>query len=340
MPAHPRDTPMKLGYALSSEEHEPAALVDHARMAEEAGFSYALISDHYHPWTDRQGQSGFVWSILGAIANATDRIVLGTGVTCPTIRIHPAVIAHAAATAASLMPGRFFLGVGTGENLNEHILGDRWPSLEVRQEMLEEAVEVIRLLWRGGLQSHRGPHFEVENARIYSLPTERPPIYVAAGGPDAARLASRIGDGLISTAPIRDVAVEFDRGKSGRPKLGQLTVCWAQSEADARRTARDVWPNAAIHGAASQELPLPSNFEDLTKDVTEDQVAGQVVCGPDPERYLAAIREFAGAGFDHVYIHQVGPDQKGFLKFAQQELLPVFGSDRALLGVASTSNGR
>ena len=339
MPDQMSDSPIKLGYALSSEEHQPAALVDMARMAEEAGFGYALISDHYHPWIDRQGQSAFVWSVLGAIANATDQITIGTGVTCPTVRIHPAVIAQAAATVASLMPGRFFLGVGTGENLNEHILGDRWPSLEIRQEMLEEAIEVIRVLWEGGLQSHRGQYFEVENARIYSLPAEPPPIYVAAGGPDSARLASRIGDGLISTAPIPDLVDAFDRGKSGRPRLGQLTVCWAESEAEARSTARELWPTAAIHGTASQELPLPSNFEDLTKDVTEDQIAGQVVCGPDPERYLAAIREFGDAGFDHVYIHQVGPDQKGFMRFARDELLSVFGSDRALAGASATKRG-
>jgi coenzyme F420-dependent glucose-6-phosphate dehydrogenase len=328
------DHPIRIGYSLSSEEHAPATLVESARMAEQAGFEYALISDHYHPWTDRQGQSGFVWSALGAIAQATQRMTIGTGVTCPTIRIHPAVIAQAAATVASLMPNRFFLGVGTGENLNEHILGDRWPSLDVRQEMLEESVEVIRLLWSGGFHSHRGTYFEVENARVYSLPPQPPPIYVAAAGPESARLASRIGDGLISVAPIRDVVDEFDRGKPGRPKLGQLTVCWARTEAEARRTAREVWPTAAIHGAASQELPLPAHFEQLTKDVTEEQIARQIVCGPDPDPHLAAIREYADAGFDHVCIHQVGPDQEGFFRFAQEEILPAFGSKAEVVGTA------
>jgi coenzyme F420-dependent glucose-6-phosphate dehydrogenase len=340
-----RDRQIKLGYSLSSEEQTPAALVDNARMAEQAGFGFALISDHYHPWTDRQGQSAFVWSVLGAIARATESITLGTGVTCPSVRLHPAIVAQASATVASLMPGRFFLGLGTGENLNEHILGDRWPSLDVRQEMLEEAVDVIRLLWSGGLRSHRGQYFEVENARIYSLPPEPPPIYIAAAGPDSARLAGRIGDGLISVAPLGEVVQEFTRGERAgreRPRLGQVTVCWAESEAEARRTAFEYWPTAAIHGAASQELPLPSHFEELARSVNEDQVAERVVCGPDPQRHIDQIRKYGEAGFDHVFIHQVGPDQEGFMRFAQQELLPVFATDRELSAAASgtgTSSG-
>src|SRR3954470_4680253 len=191
----------KLGYALSSEEHAPLDLVANARRAEEAGFTFALISDHYHPWVDAQGHGPFVWSVIGGIAHATERLRLGTGVTCPTVRIHPAVIAQAAATSAAMMPGRFFLGVGAGENLNEHILGDYWPSPDERQEMLEEAIDVMRLLWQGGYQTHRGKHYRVENARIYTLPDEPPPIAVAAGGPKAAELAARKGDALISTAP-------------------------------------------------------------------------------------------------------------------------------------------
>ena len=169
--------------------------------AEDAGFTFALISDHFHPWIDRQGQSPFVWGVLGAIAQATDRLVVGTGVTCPTIRTHPAIIAQAAATAAALMPDRFFLGLGTGENLNEHVVGRGWPSLDVRTEMLEEAVEVIRELWKGDLTNHRGPHFTVENARLYTLPERLPPIHLAAGGPKAAEQAGEIGDGLIATGP-------------------------------------------------------------------------------------------------------------------------------------------
>src|SRR5687768_14742168 len=188
---------VQIGYAISSEEHLPNDIVRHARLAEEAGFPYALISDHYHPWVDAQGHSPFVWSVIGGIATATEHLRLGTGVTCPTIRIHPAVIAQAAATSAAMMDGRFFLGVGTGEALNEHITGERWPETEVRQEMLVEAVEIIRLLWQGGNQSHHGTYYSVENARLYTLPKAEIPIVVAASGPESAELAGRIGDGLV-----------------------------------------------------------------------------------------------------------------------------------------------
>src|SRR5438067_7486426 len=201
----------EIGYALSSEEHGPRELVAQARRAEEVGFSFALISDHFHPWTDRQGQSPFVWTVIGAIAQATGRLRLGTGVTCPLIRIHPAVIAQAAATSAAMMPGRFFLGVGTGENLNEHILGAKWPAPDERLEMLEEAVEVIRLLWQGGYQTHRGRHYTVEQARIYTLPEQLPEIAVAAAQPNAAELAGRIGDGFIGVAPERGLIEKFEQ---------------------------------------------------------------------------------------------------------------------------------
>jgi coenzyme F420-dependent glucose-6-phosphate dehydrogenase len=314
---------VELGYSLSSEEHGPRDLVRYARLAEEAGFSYALISDHFHPWTDRQGQSPFVWAVIGGIAEATDELRLGTGVTCPMIRTHPAIIAQAAATAAAMMPGRFFLGLGTGENLNEHVLGDRWPSGEVRLEMLEEAIEVIRLLWQGGSQSHRGRHYTVEDARIYTLPDELPPIVVAAGKPKAAQLAGRC-DGLISTAPDRELIDAFESaGGTGKPRYGQLTVCWAESEDEAKRIAHEWWPNAAITGDLGQELPLPLHFEQATKMVTPDDVAETVVCGPDPDANLEKIAEFVEAGFDHVYVHQVGPDQEGFLEFYAREIMPA-----------------
>ena len=265
---------MELGYAVSSEEHRPLDLVRNAAKAEEVGFTFALVSDHFHPWIDRQGQSAFVWNVLGGIALATEQLVVGTGVTCPTIRIHPAIVAQAAATTAAMLPGRFFLGVGTGENLNEHVLGQRWPSTEIRREMLEEAVGVIRELWRGDLTSHRGRHYTVENARIYTLPDEPIDVLVAAGGPKAAEVAGRIGDGLISTAPDAALLDAFDEaGGNGKPRYAQLTVCWAKSEADARRTAHQVWPNAALEGPLGQELPLPSHFEAAAAMVTEDDVA-------------------------------------------------------------------
>lgn len=314
-----------LGYALSGEEHKPNDLVRYARRAEEVGFSFALISDHYHPWIDKQGQSVFVWSVIGGIAQATSRLQLGTGVTCPTIRIHPAIIAQAAATAASMMPGRFFLGVGTGENLNEHIHGDRWPAYEVRAEMLDEAVEVIRLLWEGEMESFWGAYYTVENARIYTLPEELPPIIVAAGGEQSAELAGDIGDGLVCTAPKAELVNTFrENGGTGKPCYGQLTVCWAENEAEARRTAYEIWPNAGLQGELTQELPTPAHFEQAVATVREEDVADRVVCGPDPQQHLAQIQKYVDAGFDHVYIHQVGPDQEGFFRFYEREILPKF----------------
>jgi coenzyme F420-dependent glucose-6-phosphate dehydrogenase len=314
-----------IGYALSSEEHGPRDLVRNARRAEEAGFTFALISDHYHPWIERHPHSPFVWGVLGAIAEATDRLVVGTGVTCPTTRIHPAIIAQAAATAADLMPGRFFLGVGTGENLNEHILGDAWPEWDVRAEMLEEAVEVIRALWSGEMVSRRGGYFRLQNAQLYSLPESLPPIRVAASGAKMAKIAARISDGLISTAPDPDVIDAFrDAGGTG-PTIGQMSVCWADSEAEARRTALEWWPLAALRGEVTQELPNPSQFTDLAKSVTEDQIAESILCSPDAARHLERIQEYADAGYDHVYIHQIGPDQAGFIDFIARDVMPGVG---------------
>lgn len=311
----------ELGFALSSEEHPPQNLVRWAVRAEETGFSYALISDHFHPWIDEQGHSPFVWSVIGAIAQATERLRLGTGVTCPTIRIHPGIIAQAAATSAALMPGRFFLGVGSGENLNEHILGDYWPSADERQEMLEEAIDVMRLLWQGGYQSHRGKHYRLENARLYTLPEEPPAIAVAAGGPAAAKLAAEKGDALISTAPDAELIKAYvDAGGKGE-KYGQLTVCFDKDERRAVKTALEVWPNAGLGGELSYELPLPRHFEQAAEHIDEETIAENVVCGADVDKYLEKITEFEDAGFDHVYIHQVGRDQESFFAFAEKELL-------------------
>ena len=315
----------ELGYALSSEEHRPNDLVRYARQAEEAGFTFALISDHYHPWVDRQGQSPFVWTVIGGIAQATERLRLGTGVTCPTIRIHPAIIAQAAATAAAMMPGRFFLGVGTGENLNEHILGDRWPSHDLRLAMLEEAVAVIRQLWQGGMQTFRGRYYTVENARVYTLPEEPAPIMVAAAGPKAVQAAGRLGDGLIGTSPQAQLLQQFDQaGGAGKPRYGQLTVCWAPDEATARRTAFEWWPNAGVTGELSQDLPTPVHFQQAAQLVTEDMIAQSIVCGPDTQQHVQKIQAYVDAGYDHVYVHQVGPDQEGFFDFYRREVLPRF----------------
>jgi coenzyme F420-dependent glucose-6-phosphate dehydrogenase len=313
----------EIGYTLSSEEHGPRALVEQAVAAERAGFSFAVISDHFHPWIDRQGESPFVWGVLGALSQATEELDFATGVTCPTTRIHPAIVAQAAATAALLLPGRFSLGVGSGENLNEHILGDRWPPVPLRQERLEEAIEVIRLLWEGGLKTHRGRHFTVENARIYSLPEKPPPILVAVAGRRSVDLAARAGDGLVGTAPIAESVERFhEGGGDGKPAYGQLHVCWAASEEEGRRTALEWWPNGAMGGSHFLELPLPAHFEEAAELLDEEDVGESIVCGPDAERHLAAIREYVDAGYSHVYVHQIGPDQAGFIEFCDRELLP------------------
>jgi coenzyme F420-dependent glucose-6-phosphate dehydrogenase len=315
--------PVELGIALSSEENSPADLVRHARAAEEAGLEFGLISDHVHPWVDAQGHSPFVWSVLGAIAEATERFRIGTGVTCPLIRIHPAIVAHATATVACLMRGRFFLGVGTGENLNEHVLGAKWPAPDERLEMLEEAVEVMRLLWKGGYQTHRGKHYIVENLRIFDLPDEPIDIAVAAMQPQAAQLAGRIGDALVNVAPKKEIVEKFEEGGGkGKPKYGQLTVCYAKSKDDAKKTAFEKWPNVLVEGSASQELPLPRDFEQLVEDRGADELDGTLPLGPDVDEYIEQIREYEKAGYTHLCIHQVGPDQDGFLDFAKSELLP------------------
>ena len=311
------------GYALSCEEHAPNDLVRNARLAEEAGFTFALISDHFHPWTDSQGHSAFVWSVIGGIAQATERLRLGTGVTCPTIRIHPAIIAHAAATAAVMMEGRFFLGVGTGENLNEHILGDAWPAPDKRLEMLEESIEVMRLLWEGGYKTHRGKHYTVEQARIYTKPDEPVPIAVAAAKPEAAKLAGRHGDAFINTSPEKEPIELFEQhGGKGKPKYGQLTVCWAASEDEAKKTVHRIWPNAGLGGELSYELPLPRHFEQAAQNVSEEDIGEALPCGPDAERYLEQIREYEQAGYSHIYFHQIGPDQEGFMRFWKEQLEP------------------
>ncbi|MDX1994082.1 MAG: TIGR03557 family F420-dependent LLM class oxidoreductase [bacterium] len=317
---------VQLGYALSSEEHTPRDLVRWAQRAEEVGFPFALISDHFHPWVDAQGHSPLVWSVLGGIAMCTDRLQIGTGVTAPIMRTHPVIIAQAAATIAAMMPGRFFLGVGTGENLNEHILGEHWPPFDLRAEMLDEAVEVMRLMWEGGDQSFYGSYYTVENARLYTLPEEPIPVMVAAAGKKAAELAGEIGDGLINTSPDREVVEIFEQAGMGeaRPKYAQMTVCCGADEAQARKTAHQIWPIAGMKGELLQELPTPAHFEQAVQMVREEDVAESVICGSDPQKHLAMIQQYIDAGYDHIYVHQVGADQEAFFSLYQQHILPKF----------------
>jgi G6PDH family F420-dependent oxidoreductase len=314
---------IEMGYVLSSEENSPNDLVRNARRAEEVGFTTSWISDHYHPWVDAQGQSPFVWSVIGGVATATERIRLGTGVTCPIIRIHPAIIAQATATSAAMMEGRFWFGIGTGENLNEHILGDHWPPTDIRLEMLEEAVHVIRLLWEGGNKRHYGKHYTVENARLYTLPDEPPPIYMSAFGPKSIEVAAHIADGYVGTGPKPDLLNSFtEKAGEDKPKLGEMKVCWHEDEREARRTIHKLWPNMGLPGEMAQELATPKHFEQASSIVTEEMVADTPPCGPDPEPYLESIRQYEEAGYDEIYVHQIGFDQEGFFRFFEKEILP------------------
>jgi G6PDH family F420-dependent oxidoreductase len=325
---------LELGYSLSCEEHGPNFLVDCARRAEEAGFSFAMISDHFHPWTDEQGQSPFVWSVLGGIARETERLRVGTAVTCPLIRMHPALVAQAAATTGVMFGGRFFLGVGTGERLNEHILADRWPPNRERQAMLEEAVELMRMLWEGGTRSFEGRFYEVEQARIYTLPEPAPPIMMAAFGKRSATMAGRFGDGLISTSPSPDLVRTFLQASgSPKPRYGQLKVCWAETEEQAMDTVMRVWPISGLPSVLNSELATPAQFAQSAKIVEPSDLEGKVTMGPDPDKHLAAVEQYARAGFDHVFVHQIGPDQEGFVRFYEREILPHAGR----LAVAETA---
>ncbi|HEX2729854.1 MAG TPA: TIGR03557 family F420-dependent LLM class oxidoreductase, partial [Rubrobacteraceae bacterium] len=282
------------------------------------------ISDHYHPWIDEQGQSPFVWSVIGALSQVT-ALPVTTAVTCPTVRIHPAVIAQAAATSAVMLEGRFRFGVGSGEALNEHILGDAWPSADVRLEMLEEAVEVIRLLWEGGVKDYEGRHYMVENARIYTLPDEPPPILISGFGPKAIQLAGRIGDGYVNVAPDKEMLDLFrSSGGGDKPAHGAFKVCYGDNEAECVKTAHRLWPNEALPGELAQVLPTPRHFGQAAQLVTEEMIFESLPCGSDPEPHRQMIQQFIDAGYDEVYVQQIDPNQKQFFNFYENEILPDF----------------
>jgi G6PDH family F420-dependent oxidoreductase len=310
------------GYFLSSEEFTPAELLSQARAAEQAGFEALAISDHFHPWNDEQGQSPFVWSMIGALSQ-TCSLPVTTFVTCPTVRMHPAVNAQAAATAAVLTEGRFRFGIGTGEALNEHILGDPWPEASQRLDMLEEAVHVMRRLFTGEQTTHHGTHYTVQNARLYTLPDSPPPLYVSGFGPQAAALAGRIGDGFVTMTPDADLVGRFRRAGGGqKPVIGGLKVCWGTDRAQAVKTAHRLWPNEQLPGELPQVLPTPAHFEQASQLVTEEMVSDAVVCGDDEDAHVSAVREYTDAGFDEVYVNQIGPDQEGFFDFYRTRVLP------------------
>ncbi len=314
----------RFGYFLSCEEFSPGELIQQARLAEEAGFDALWISDHYHPWNDEQGQSPFVWSVIGALSQATS-LPVTTAVTCPTVRIHPALVAQAAATSAVLLGGRFVLGVGSGEALNEHILGDVWPTVDVRLEMLEEAVELMRRLWsEEGFVSHRGPHYTVDTARIYTRPSKPPPVYVSGFGPKAVDLAARIGDGFIATMADAELVQRFrNNGGGDKPAQCGMKVCYADTADEGVRIAHRLWANSGVPGELAQVLPSPRHFEQASELVTEDMTRESVAAGPHPDPHLEAIRPFVDAGYDEVYVSNMGPNWEGFMRLYRDEVLPA-----------------
>ncbi|HEV7899426.1 MAG TPA: TIGR03557 family F420-dependent LLM class oxidoreductase [Planosporangium sp.] len=313
---------MRIGYFLSCEEYGPAELIEQAKAAEQAGFEALWISDHYHPWLESQGESPFVWSMIGAISQVCS-LPITTAVTCPTVRIHPAIIAQAAATSAVLTGGKFTLGVGTGEALNEHILGDPWPSAGVRIEMLEEAVDIMRKLWEGRFVTHHGEYYVVENARIYTLPDEPPKVYMSAFGPKAVGVAARIADGFICPKPERELVQRF-RGNGGgsKPAQGGFKACYAQTEEEALRIAHEKWRNEGLPGELPQVLPSPRHFEQASELVKPEMLKDVFVLGPDPDRQLARIEQYDKAGYDEVYVANIGPYYRELCELYGKEVLP------------------
>ncbi|UQX04232.1 LLM class F420-dependent oxidoreductase [Streptomyces sp. RerS4] len=316
---------MRIGYTMMTEQAGPRELVDHVVGAERAGFDFSVISDHYFPWLDSQGHAPYAWSVLGAAAQATTRIPLMTYVTCPTFRYHPTVVAQKAATTQLLSGGRFRLGLGSGENLNEHVIGAGWPAAHVRLDMLEEAVEIIRALLAGHTVNHHGAHYDVENARLWDLPDDPPPIGIAASGPRSCEIAGRHADLLVAVEPERDLVTAFaDRGGSGKPCVGQLAVCHDPDRETALRRAHDQFRWSLGGWKVNSELPGPAGFAQATRTVRPEDVAEAVPCGDDVEAFVEAAKAYAEAGFTELALVQIGGEhQESFLDWSRRSLLPA-----------------
>ncbi len=321
----PDRRPLRLGWWLSSEEHDPRRLVEQTRVAETIGFDTAMISDHLRPWVRRTGHAGFVWATLGAIAHATERIEVGTGVVAMIHRSNPVTVAHAAATAAVLFEGRFFVGVGTGERLNEQAFGRRWPRPAERRSQLREAVTLLRRLWAGDTVEHRGEYWTVENLDLATRPAVPPPLYLAASGPRSAALAGEIADGLIGVVPDGHLTDVFrGSGGAGKPQLGQLHVSLASTIDDAVDNAHEWWPIGAIAPELLTELARPREFEAAARAASRDAVRTTVVCTTGAAPIIEAIDKFVASGYDTIYLHQIGPDQQRLTDLAASELLPHY----------------
>ncbi|HEX5598912.1 MAG TPA: TIGR03557 family F420-dependent LLM class oxidoreductase [Micromonosporaceae bacterium] len=312
-----------VGYTLMCEQAGPKQLVDDAIRAEEVGFDLAVISDHYYPWLRSQGHSPYAWSVLGAVAHATSRMELMSFVTCPTRRYHPAVVAQKAATLGLLSDNRFTLGLGAGENLSEHIVGD-WPQVSARHEMFAEALQIIRSLLDGETLTYSGNHYEVPEAYLWDRPDQPVPVAVAASGRSSCEIAAEFGDAVVASTPDPKVPRLFDEaGGTGRPRYGQVAICYGPDEAECRKIAHDQFRWSGLGWKVNSELPSPEAFAKATQFVREEDVARTIPCGPDVERHVAAFKQFVDAGFTHVALLQVGGEQQAsFLDWARDELLP------------------
>jgi G6PDH family F420-dependent oxidoreductase len=313
----------EFGYTLMCEQAGPSQLVSDAVAAESAGFDFAVSSDHYFPWLDEQGHSPYAWTVLGAVAQATTRLPLMTYVTCPTIRYHPVIVAQAAATLQLLSNGRFTLGLGAGEHLNEHVVGGGWPAVDVRHRMLREAIEIIYELWTGEYVTFDGDFYDVQSAKIWDLPDERPPIGVAVSGRQSCDLAGELADAMIAVEPKTELGEMFDAaGGSGKPRVGQVALCYDADEDAAIQRAYEQF--RWFGGKVNSELPGPSAFDAASKFVRPDDVAAKIACGPDVKRHVEAVQEFVDAGFTHVALIQIGGEhQDDFLRWSREELLPA-----------------
>jgi G6PDH family F420-dependent oxidoreductase len=318
----------QFGYTMMCEQAPPDQLVRDVQLAEAAGFDFSVISDHYAPWLETQGHAGYAWSILGAAAQATERIPLMTYVTCPTLRYHPAVVAQKAATMQILSGGRFRLGLGSGENLNEHVVGERWPAVGARHELLAEAVEIIVPLLAGETVNHRGTHYDVESAYFYDRHATPVPIGIAVSGRDSCALAGAHADLMIATEPKGELGELFDAaGGAGKPRVGQIALCWDPDRETAVARAHEQFRWFGLGWKVNADLPTPAAFESATQFVRPEDVADQLACGPDVEEHVEKIRAFVDAGFDEIALVQIGAEQQpAFVEWAQRELLPVLRS--------------
>lgn len=313
------------GYTMLCEQRDPRGLVEDVQAAERAGFDFSVISDHYFPWLDEMGHSPYAWSVLGAAAQATERIGLMTYVTCPIKRYHPAVVAQKAATMALLSEGRFTLGVGAGENLNEHVTGGGWPPADTRHEMLAEAVEIITRLWEGGYVDHRGRHFEVDSARLWDLPDTPPPLGIAVSGASSCELAGRYADLMIAVEPDASLGRLFDEaGGRGKPRVGQVPVCYDPDRDTAVKRAHELFRWFGSGWKVNAELPGTAAFAGASQFVRPEDVAAAIPCGSDIDEFVDAVRAFTDAGFTHVALLQAGGAHQGsFVEWSERVLLPA-----------------